>query len=199
MVKEMITSRTTFAALATAIAVLTACSGPAPTVEPGADTPAVTSPVAPAPVTPTTAVATTTTAEPAPRDRSAKFGDTVTFEDGTKVKVKSGGFIQAGQYDIGAVEGRIAVIVMSVTAGTKEINASGMSYPRVRVGAAGRAVQSVTSSELRSDSLSTILPGETQTVELGFAIAAADAKNVRVEVDSPDLASPPAIFKGAIS
>jgi hypothetical protein len=53
----MNTNKMALPALATAIAALTACSSPAPTVQPGADTPAVSSPVAPAPVTPTSAVA----------------------------------------------------------------------------------------------------------------------------------------------
>lgn len=185
------------ATLAAAVAVLTACSGPAPTVQPGTNTPTESSPVAPAPVTPTTAAPTT--AAPTPADRSAKFGDTVSFEDGTKVKVTSEGFIEAGQQDEGAVEGRIAVLNLSVTAGREEIDAAMMGSARVTAGAAGRPAPQVRAGELSGEQLGTIPPGETQTVRIGYGISAADAKNVRVEVPAPNSSDRPAIFEGAIS
>lgn len=190
-------NKTTFATLAAAIAVLTACSGPAPTVEPGTNAPSESSPVAPAPVTPTTAAPTT--AAPTPVDQQAKFGDTVTFEDGTKVKVTSGGFIKAGQQDDNAVEGRIAVINLSVTAGREEIDAAMMGTPRVTAGAAARPAPQINASELSGEQLSTIPPGETQAIRIGYGISAADAKNVRVEVRGPSSSARPAIFEGEIS
>lgn len=189
-------NKATVATLAAAVAVLTACSGPAPTVQPGTHTPAESSPVAPAPVTPTTAAPTT--AAPTPADPSAKFGDTVTFKDGTKVKVTSEGFIEAGQQDDGAVEGRIAVINLSVTAGREETDAATMGSVRVTVGAAGRPAPQVRATKLSGEQLGTIPPGETQTVRIGYGISAADAKNVRVEVPAPTSSDQPAIFEGAI-
>jgi hypothetical protein len=179
------------AAAAALIAGLTACSsGNTPTVEPGADT---ASPVATAPVEPTTA-----SPSPTQANRAAKFGDTVTFEDGTKVKVTSGGFVPVEPDALDAVEGRAAIIVLAVTAGRTEVDASLMDLIKVTVGPAGKPVNEVYSSALGNESLSTILPGETQTVKIGYGIAAADAKNVRVEVDGPNYSDRPAIFKGAI-
>lgn len=183
-----------FTAVAAAIAALTACSGSAPTVEPATNTPAESSPLAPAPVTPTTATAT-----PTQTTRAAKFGDTVTFNDGTKVKVTSGGFMPVEPSALDAVEGRAAVIVLAVTAGTQEIDAGTMDLLNVRVGPTGKPVNKVYSSELGNESLTTILPGETQTVRIGYGIRAADAKDVRVEVDGPSYDDRPAIFRGAIS
>lgn len=195
----MNSNKITFAALAAAVAGLTACSNPAPTVEPATNTPAESTPVAPAPVTPTTAVATATPT-PTQANRAAKFGDTVTFEDGTKVKVTPGGFVPTDrEYAIDAVEGRAAIIVLAVTAGTVEIDGSSMSSPTVTVGVAGKPVKQVYSGGPDSESLTTILPGETQTIRIGYGIASADAKNVRVEVRGPDYSFRPAIFEGAIS
>ena len=190
-------NKASIATLAAAVAVLTACSGPAPTGQPGTSTPAESSPVAPAPVTPTTAAPTT--AAPTPADRPAKFGDTVTFEDGTKVKVTSEGFINAGQQDVGAVEGKVAVINLSVTAGREEIDGVRVGSVRVTAGTAGKPAPQVQASELNGEQLGTVPPGETQTVRIGYGISAADAKNVRVEVPAPTGSEQPAIFEGEVS
>jgi hypothetical protein len=190
-------NQATIATLAAAVAVMTACSGPAPNVQPGTNTPAESSPVAPAPVTPTTAAPTT--AAPTPADLSATFGDTVTFTDGTKVKVTSGGFIKAGQQDEGAVDGRIAVLNLSVTAGREEIDAAMMGSARVTVGTAGSPAPQIRSRELTGEQLTNVPPGEMQTIRIGYGISAADAKDVRVEVPAPTSSDLPAIFEGAIT
>jgi len=100
---------------------------------------------------------------------------------------------------LGAVDNRAAVIIMAVTAGSQEIDAGLMGLPIVKVGATGKEVEKVYDSEsLGMDSLSTILPGETQTIKIGYGMTAAQAKDVRVEVGGPSYEDRPAIFKGAI-
>lgn len=135
-------------------------------------------------------------------DRSATLGGTVTYDSGIKVTVKSDGFQPVGQYASGAVDGKAAVFELTVVNGSdKELEAGLMSLPKVTVGAKNTKAETVTDmdAKLGLDILSTILPGETQSVKFGAGIAAADAAAVRVEVTGPNpFTDKDAIFKGAI-
>lgn len=165
---------------------LAGCSSPAPTVEPAGENQA----------------AAAQTTEAAPADRSAAIGETVTYDSGAKVTVKSLGFQPVGQYASGAIEGQAAVFELTVENGSKEeLNAALMSLPKVTYGATNVNADSVIDSSvgLGMDMLSTILPGETQQVKVAAAIPAAEAGTVRVEVSGPSaFTDKPAIFKGAL-
>lgn len=166
---------------------LVGCSSPAPTVEPAGEN---------------QAAAAEQTTEAAPADRSAAIGETVTYDSGAKVTVKSLGFQPVGQYASGAIEGQAAVFELTVENGSKEeLNAALMSLPKVTYGATNVSADSVIDSSvgLGMDMLSTILPGETQQVKVAAAIPAAEAGTVRIEVSGPNaFTDKPAIFKGAL-
>ncbi|MGO4452786.1 hypothetical protein [Arthrobacter sp. RAF14] len=140
--------------------------------------------------------------ESAPADRSVALGGTVTYDNGVSVTVKSLGLKQVGQYAAGAIEGQAAVFELTVKNGGKEeLNASLMSFPDVTYGPQNLKAKSVIDSEngLGIDSLSTVLPGEMQTVKFAVAIPKASAGTVRVEVNGPNaFFDKPAIFKGAV-
>jgi hypothetical protein len=163
---------------------LAGCSTPAPTVDKvAADKPAASQAAKTA-------------------DRSAALGGTVTYESGVKVTVKSDGFKPVSQYAYGAVAGKAAVFELTVVNGGKEeLDAGLMSMPKVTVGAKNAKAEAVidTEAKLGVDMLSTVLPGETQTVRFAAGIAAADAGVVRVEVMGPNpFTDKAAIFKGAV-
>lgn len=175
--------------LPVAALLLAGCSSPAPSVSSGKETQA--------------AAAGGAAATPAAAsDRSAALGETVTYESGVKVTVKSLGFQPVGQYASGAIEGQAAVFELTVENGGKEeLNAALMSLPKVTHGASNVKADSVidSSAGLGMDMLSTILPGETQQAKVAAAIPAADAGAVRVEVSGPSaFTDKPAIFKGAL-
>ncbi|EMY35653.1 hypothetical protein D477_003123 [Arthrobacter crystallopoietes BAB-32] len=178
---------------------LSACSSPAPTVEPQSETTAAaeetTAAAAPA------ETAEEPSQEAAPADRSAKFGDKVTFENGVEVTVTAKGLQPAGQYAYGAVENQIAVFDIEVTnGGQEEFEAILMGVPEVKYGDKGKGAEHANDSEnnIGIDQFSTVLPGETQTVTVGYGIPEAEADNVRVEVTAPNFMDKPAIFKGSI-
>ncbi|MEV8143510.1 hypothetical protein [Specibacter sp. NPDC078709] len=179
-------------ALPLAALLLAGCSSAAPTVDSlaGADS-AVNQAEKPA----------AETAEK-PADRSAALGETVTYESGVKVTVTSLGFQSVGEYAHGAIEGQAAVFELTVMNGSDEdLEAALMSLPKVTVGETNAQTESVTDmdSDLGLNMLSTILPGETQTVKFGAGIAAADAGAVRVEISGPNMfTDKAAIFKGAL-
>ncbi|MHA7178335.1 hypothetical protein ACX80D_16990 [Arthrobacter sp. Sr24] len=135
-------------------------------------------------------------------DRSAAMGGTVTYESGVKVTVTSLGLQPVSQYAYGAVEGQAAVFELTIMNGSQEdLEAALMSMPKVTVGEKNTQVDSVTDMEnnIGGGLLSTILPGETQTMKFGAGITAADAGAVRVEVDGPNfITDKSAIFKGAL-
>jgi hypothetical protein len=163
---------------------LAGCSSTAPSVSPTGDS---------------TAPASQTSAAPA--DRSAKFGESVTYDSGVKVTLKSLGFTKVGQYAAGAINGQAAVFELTVQNGGKEeLNAALMSLAKVSYGANNAKAASVVDSEngIGMEMLSTILPGETQTTKIAAAVPAASAKTVRVEVTGPTFSDKPAIFKGAV-
>ncbi|WP_267275749.1 hypothetical protein [Arthrobacter sp. CDRTa11] len=153
-----------------------------------------------APAGETQAAAAANTA--AASDRSAAIGETVTYDSGVKVTVKSLGFQPVGQYAVGAVEGQAAVFELTVENGGKEeLNAALMSLPKVTYGASNAKAESVIDSGagLGMNMLSTILPGETQQAKVAAAIPAAEAGTVRVEVTGPSaFTDKAAIFKGAL-
>jgi hypothetical protein len=166
-----------------ALGSLTACGASSNTVSQGSAAPAAASSAA-APEAKTTGA----------------FGDTITFPSGVAVKVTKGTVVPAAQYAAGAVEGNIVTFDLSVTNGSKEeINGAMMGMPKVTVGAQGTAVQNATDVQagIGSAYLSTILPGETQTVKIGFGIPAANLNDVRMEVTGPTFTEKAAIFKGA--
>lgn len=183
------------ACLALAVGV-TACQGEPNTITEGGDTP--TAQAEATSVTPTPTV--TPPATPTPTVKlSGAFGDTITFPSGVAVKVSQPVAVAADQYAYNAVEGRIVVVEIAVTNGSKEpLDGSLMGYPTVRYSAKGIEARSANDATIGSDSFSTILPGETQTVKEGYGIPAAGFADVRVEIRGPSLEDRPAIFKGAV-
>ena len=132
---------------------------------------------------------------------SGAFGDTITFPSGVAVKVSPAVIVPAAQYAYGAVEGQIVTFDLSVTNGGKEeINGALMGFPKVTYSAQGTAAPTANDIQagIGASSLSTILPGETQTVKLGYGIPAAGFPEVRMEVTGPTFTEKAAIFKGAI-
>lgn len=158
---------------------LTACGGSTPTVTPASEAPAADTATADAPATESPAaeqaseaptVEQTTeapTIEPtieAPFNRSAAFGDTVTFEGGVNVMVTFDGFRPASATAAGAVEGQYAVFtITAVNNSPAEVEAGLMSSPQVRAGAIGTQAQIAVDFEANVGTtyLSTMLPGST--------------------------------------
>jgi hypothetical protein len=169
-----------------ALGSVTACGSSSNTVTPGS-----TAPAAPA----------SSAAAPAPEAKTnGVFGDTITFPSGIAVKVTPA-VVPAAQYAYGAVEGKIVTFDVSVTNGSKEeINGALMGSPKVTYGAQGTAAQSANDIQagIGAAYLSTILPGETQTVKVGFGIPAAGFADVRVEIMAPNFTDKAAIFKGPV-
>jgi hypothetical protein len=175
---------TALAASAALALSLTACGGANNTVSSGA-----ASAAAPA--------AAETSAAP---KLSGTFADTITFPSGVAVTVKPA-VVPAAQYAAGAVEGKIVTFDITVTNGGKEsVNGAMMSYPNVSYGAQGTKAQNATDVQagIGASSFSTILPGETSTVKVGYGIPAAGFADVRVEIAAPNMMDKPAIFKGAV-
>jgi hypothetical protein len=129
------------------------------------------------------------------------FGSTVTFPSGVTVSVAQPTIGAASATAYGAVEGQIVSIVLTVTNGSEQpLEAGLMGYPTVRYGEEGKQAETATDVELGIgvSSLSTVLPGETQTATVGYGIPAAGRGNVRVEVTAPNFTDADAIFSGAI-
>lgn len=169
---------TTLAAILLA-ASLTACS--APTITPG-NTPATVKHAA--------AAATQTT------PGAARFGDTATFADGLKAVVTAH-TIKAGQYAIGAKNGRIVVVTIKLNNPTKETINAGLVIPQVTYGTDGAAAEPAEDQTIPVSSTGNLLPGETRTTQEGFGVPTTGLNTVRVELGSPDM-SDPAVFKGAV-
>ena len=180
-----------FVAAAVAIGSLSACQG-SNTVTPGPSTP----PAAAGPEP------TQTTATPTPRAKTVgAFGDTITYPSAIAVKVSPGRVVPSSQTGMGAIEGKIVVFDLAVTnGGTEPIEGSMMGRPKVSYSAQGIEAQSAYDFALGNSggSLSTILPGETQTVTVAYGIPTASFGDVRMEVHSANYSDPPAIFKGAV-
>ncbi|MBJ2120848.1 hypothetical protein I6N91_07630 [Arthrobacter sp. MSA 4-2] len=137
----------------------------------------------------------------APASQSAAFGDTVTFEGDVEVTVESRGFQSASGSAPGAVEGRYAVFEITVVNnGQEEVDGGLMNLPTVRAGDAGTAVQPVVDSDtgIGGELLSTIPPGDTQTAQFAYGIAAADADIIQMEIADPTGTGEDAIYQGAI-
>jgi hypothetical protein len=128
---------------------------------------------------------------------SAALGGTIKFPSGVKVSVSPPEVVPGGQYAYNAVEGNITLFTVTVTnEGTQPVNGFSMAYPRVTYGATGTEAQRANNDKIGGGSLSTILPGETQSVKVGFGIPQAELPTVRVEVNGPEYSDFPAIFKG---
>jgi hypothetical protein len=178
------TAVTTFALAAVLAGSLAACSG-SNTIAPPAP---AASQAAPATPTPT-------------QQYAADFGGSVTYPGGVKVSVSQPTVVQTSATAYKALDGKAVVTTVTVTNGSKDpVNASLMGFPRLRYGADGVEAVNVTDVEqhIGDGSLSTILPGETQSVKLGYAVPPEGYSQVRVEVNSPTYSDQPAIFKGAI-
>ncbi|MDT0169448.1 hypothetical protein [Pseudarthrobacter sp. BRE9] len=180
-----------FVAAAVAIGSLSACGG-SNTVTPGLSTP----PAAAGPEP------TQTTATQTPRAKTVgAFGDTITYPSAIAVKVSPGRVVPSSQTGMGAIEGKIVVFDLAVTnGGTEAVEGSMMGRPKVSYSAQGIEAQSAYDFALGNSggSLSTILPGETQTVTVAYGIPTASFGDVRMEVHSANYSDPPAIFKGAV-
>lgn len=179
------------------IAVLTfigGCSGGPGSVPPNSNTAQAQAPA------PTIDAGQTPTATPTPtptRASSAPLGGTITFPSGVKVSVSPPEVVPGGQYAFNAVEGNITLFTVTVTnEGTEPVNGFTMAYPRVTYGATGTEAQRANNDKFGAGTLSTILPGETQTVKVGFGIPQAELPSVRVELMGPSYSDFPAIFKG---
>lgn len=160
---------------------LTGCSTTPPSVSKATDEPASVGAATPA------------------ASRVATFGDTVTYSNGVAVTVTAK-TIDAGQYAYGAIDGKITVVSIAITNGSKEeINGALMSLPNVSYGETGKKADIATDTSVKFDVASTILAGETKTVQSGHGIPVAELANVRVEVNAPDFKEKAAIFKGAVS
>ncbi|WNN94005.1 hypothetical protein SEA_NITRO_49 [Arthrobacter phage Nitro] len=195
--------RTLALAATLALGSLTACGAssntitPGETAEPAASVPATT----PAPETtpllpPVPAPAPTVAAVSAP-----KFGDTVTFPSGVAVKLGKPVIVTAEPTAYGAVDGKIVAFELVVTnKSSQPIEGVLLGHPQVRYGAKGTQAQNAVDfrAGLGPASLSAILPGETQSVKLGYGIPPASFGDVRVEVNGPEYTDTPAIFKGAV-
>ncbi|MFJ6378358.1 hypothetical protein ACIQH9_21880 [Pseudarthrobacter oxydans] len=127
---------------------------------------------------------------------SAPLGGTITFPSGVKVSVSPPEVVPGGQYAYGAVEGNIPLFTVTVVnEGTEPVNGFTMAYPRVTYGATGTEAQRANNENVGGGTLSTILPGETQSVKVGFGIPQVELPSVRVEVMGPSYSDFPAIFK----
>ncbi|MDN4611063.1 hypothetical protein [Arthrobacter burdickii] len=170
---------------------LTGCSGSTPTVTPASEAPAADAAATSAPAETTEAVSS----------RTAAFGDTVTFDSGVAVTVTFDGFKPASPSAYGAVEGQYAVFtITAVNNSAEEIEAGIMGGPTVRVGAAGTQAQLASDVEvgIGSSILSTMLPGSTQTGQVAYGIAAADAGQIQMEIMDPSFSGKDAIFQGSL-
>lgn len=175
------------AASAALIASLAACGGSSNTIAPATSQ------------APAAAPATT-----AATQYSADFGGSVTFPEGVKVTVSQPTAMPAAETAAGAVEGKEVVVSLSVTNGSKtpfDAGAALMGYAKFSYGADGTDATSAIDSAngIGMGHLSTILPGETQTVKLGYGVPSAGFSQVRMEVTGPnEFKDQPAIFKGAV-
>lgn len=177
------TAVTTFALSAVLAGSLAACSGG--------------NTIAPPP--PATQAAAATSA-PAKQDTAA-FGGSVTFTDGVKVSVSQPTAVPASATAYGAVEGKVVVVTLTVTNGSKDpVNASLLGFPKFSYGTDNVQAVNVTDVEqhIGDGALSTVLPGETQTVKIGYGVPASGYGAVRVEVQPLSYTEQPAIFKGAV-
>lgn len=169
------------------VVTLTACGGGANTVV--------------EPEEPKAAPAETTAPSSTPTTGAVAFGQTVEFPDGVQITVSQPVVMPVSQYAAGAVEGQAVVFDLSVTNGSPEpIEPFFQAYPDVTYGEAGLAAQTTIDIEagLTGDTMSTVLPSETQTVKLGYGIPSAEFGNVRVEVTATNVSYDPAIFKGSV-
>lgn len=130
-------------------------------------------------------------------DGSAKFGGAVTFPNKVKVSVSQPKAVPAGQYAFGAVQGKITVFTITVTNGSDQpVNGALMGVPRVTYGASGTQAKLATNETIGGEFLGNILPGEKQSVQVGYGVPPAEVASMRVEVMSANLADTPAVFKG---
>jgi len=126
----------------------------------------------------------------------AAFGGALTFPSRVKVSVAKPQVIPGGQYAYGAIEGKITVLTITVTNGSDQpVNATLMGVPKVTYGSNGASASIASNEAVGSSVLSTILPGETQSVKVGYGVPPAQVATVRVEVMSPNIADLPAVFK----
>ncbi|WGH21572.1 hypothetical protein SEA_ASCELA_49 [Arthrobacter phage Ascela] len=197
--------RTLALAAALALAPLTACGASSNTITPGetaeAAAPTTATTQAPAPEPATTPFLAPAPAPTLAAEKTPGFGDTVTFPSGVAVKLGKPVIVTAEATAYGAIGGKIVAFELVVTnKSPKPIEGVLLAHPQVRYGAKG--IQADPAVDFRAGlggaSLQTILPGETQSVKLGYGIPPASFGDVRVEVSGPEYTDSPAIFKGAV-
>jgi hypothetical protein len=158
---------------------------------------------------PPNTISTGTAAAPAPAAAAkpsptasgdAAFGSTVTFPEGVTLTVTYSGTVPATPGAAGAVNGRIAVFTVAVTNGSKQpVMGALMSYPTATFGAAGQhATAAFDAGQGIGEPLTTINPGESQTIKVGFNFPVTAPAPARLEFTPPSYAETPAIFKGTV-
>lgn len=126
----------------------------------------------------------------------AAFGGALTFPGGVKVSVSKPQVVPGGQFAIGAVGGKITLFTITVTNNSDQpVNAALMSLPRVTYGAKGTQAANANNESVGAKMMSTILPGETQSAQVGYGVPPAELATVRVEVTGPSFSDLPAVFK----
>lgn len=139
----------------------------------------------------------TTEAEPAALgfETPAPFGETVTFPDGVEVTISPVSFQSQDEVEVNFEgEGMLATFEITITNGSSaRIDAGGMSWPTVTFGPDGQQ------ADLNSNAdITTLLQGDNATDQFTRFIPEEFADQVRVEIDSPDMMSPSAIFEGSM-
>jgi hypothetical protein len=135
-----------------------------------------------------------------PSTATPTWGDKVTFPGGLAVTAVYDGTVAASDTAANATTGRVATWSVTVTNGSNApVDGALLSSPTATYGAQGQQVQSVFDTEQGIGGfLTTINPGESQTVKIGFSIPAAGASQVRLEFTAPSFTDAPAVFKGAV-
>jgi hypothetical protein len=143
------------------------------------------------------------TQAPAPTHATdAGFGSKVIFPTGVSVALSYVGTVATSPSAAGGVNGRMSVFTVTVTNGSKApISGALLSFPTATYGAQGAQADPVFDNASGvGGTMSTINPGETQTVKIAFGFPTNGAPvPARLEFRAPDFTSAPAIFKGQVA
>lgn len=119
--------------------------------------------------------------------RVAQIGETVRFDVGLAVTVRSGGFVKASESAQGALGGKIAVIkIVLKNESKKPISAGGISNFELVAGESGARKTFAADVGIDNPTFGTILPGETRTGVFGFGLTPKEARNIQIEMYDPD-------------
>lgn len=146
------------------------------------------------------APAPTATPSATPTAKQATWGDKVTFPGGVSITAAYDGTVAASESAANATTGRVATWSVTVTNGSGQpVNGGLISSPTATYGAQGQQVQQVFDTEQGIGGfMTTINPGESQTVKIGFSIPPEGASLVRLEFQPLSYTDAPAVFKGAV-